>query len=98
MASLLLVADALKRVLDGVEPLPAEDAALVEAEGRVLAAGVARAASRIRSVVYTASRCWCVVRIDASDRWRDSSSSQMSRTRSVHRVRSVGSRSTARPG
>ncbi|AMN42356.1 molybdopterin molybdotransferase MoeA [Rhodoplanes sp. Z2-YC6860] len=41
MASLLLVADALKRVLDGVEPLPAENAPLVEAEGRVLAADVA---------------------------------------------------------
>ena len=41
MASLLLVADALKRVLDGVEPLPGENATLVEAEGRVLAADVA---------------------------------------------------------
>ena len=41
MASLLLVADALARVLDGVEPLPAEDAPLIEAEGRVLAADVA---------------------------------------------------------
>ena len=41
MASLLLVADALKRVLDGVEPLPAENAPLIEAEGRVLAADVA---------------------------------------------------------
>jgi molybdopterin molybdotransferase len=41
MASLLLVADALARVLDGVEPLPREDALLVEAEGRVLAADVA---------------------------------------------------------
>jgi molybdopterin molybdotransferase len=41
MASLLLVADALKRVLDGVEPLPSEAAPLVEAEGRVLAADVA---------------------------------------------------------
>lgn len=41
MASLLLVADALKRVLDGVEPLPSENAPLVEAEGRVLAADVA---------------------------------------------------------
>ena len=41
MASLLLVADALARVLDGVEPLPSESAALVEAEGRVLAADVA---------------------------------------------------------
>jgi molybdopterin molybdotransferase len=41
MASLLLVADALARVLDGVEPLPREDAALIEAEGRVLATDVA---------------------------------------------------------
>lgn len=41
MASLLSVADALARVLDGVEPLPREDAPLVEAEGRVLAADVA---------------------------------------------------------
>jgi molybdopterin molybdotransferase len=41
MASLLLVADALARVLDGVEPLPRESAPLVEAEGRVLAAEVA---------------------------------------------------------
>src|SRR3954468_13415571 len=41
MASLLLVADALARVLNGVEPLPGENAALVEAEGRVLAADVA---------------------------------------------------------
>jgi len=41
MASLLLVADALARVLDGVEPLPREDAPLVEAESRVLAADVA---------------------------------------------------------
>jgi molybdopterin molybdotransferase len=41
MASLLSVADALARVLDGVEPLPREDAALVEAEGRVLTADVA---------------------------------------------------------
>lgn len=41
MASLLLVADALKRVLDGVEPLPSENASLFEAEGRVLAADVA---------------------------------------------------------
>lgn len=41
MASLLLVADALKRVLDGVEPLPSESAPLIEAEGRVLAADVA---------------------------------------------------------
>jgi molybdopterin molybdotransferase len=41
MASLLLVADALKRVLDGVEPLPSENAPLIEAEGRVLAADVA---------------------------------------------------------
>ena len=41
MASLLLVADALKRVLDGVEPLPGENAPLIEAEGRVLSADVA---------------------------------------------------------
>jgi molybdopterin molybdotransferase len=41
MASLLLVADALARVLDGVEPLPRENAALIEAEGRVLATDVA---------------------------------------------------------
>ena len=41
MASLLLVADALARVLNGVEPLPSENAPLVEAEGRVLAADVA---------------------------------------------------------
>jgi molybdopterin molybdotransferase len=41
MASLLLVADALARVLDGVEPLPGETAPLLEAEGRVLAADVA---------------------------------------------------------
>jgi molybdopterin molybdotransferase len=39
--ALLLVADALARVLDGVEPLPSEQAALVEAEGRVLTADVA---------------------------------------------------------
>src|SRR5438132_13235803 len=32
------VADALARVLGGVEPLPAEDAPLAEAHGRVLAA------------------------------------------------------------
>src|ERR1700759_3778812 len=41
MASLLLVADALARFLDGVEPLPSIDAPLTEAEGRVLAADVA---------------------------------------------------------
>ena len=41
MASLLLVADALKRVLDGVESLPGENAPLIEAEGRVLSADVA---------------------------------------------------------
>ena len=41
MASLLPVADALARVLDGVEPLPREDAPLIEADGRVLAADVA---------------------------------------------------------
>jgi molybdopterin molybdotransferase len=41
MAALLSVADALARVLDGVEPLPAEDAPLTQADGRVLAADVA---------------------------------------------------------
>src|SRR3954470_13357318 len=41
MAALLSVADALARVIDGVEPLPPENAPLVEAEGRVLAADVA---------------------------------------------------------
>jgi molybdopterin molybdotransferase len=39
--ALLSVADALARVLDGVEPLPCEDAPLAEAHGRVLAAAVA---------------------------------------------------------
>ena len=46
MASLLLVADALARVLNGVEPLPSENAPLVEAEGRVLTADVAAAQGR----------------------------------------------------
>lgn len=41
MASLLSVADALAHVLDGAEPLPAENAALADADGRVLAADVA---------------------------------------------------------
>lgn len=41
MAALLSVADALARVLDGVEPLPREDAALTDADGRVLADDVA---------------------------------------------------------
>jgi molybdopterin molybdotransferase len=41
MAALLSVADALARVLDGVEALPAENAPLIEADGRVLAADVA---------------------------------------------------------
>jgi len=41
MAALLSVADALARVLDGVEPLPSEHAPLVEADGRVLAADIA---------------------------------------------------------
>jgi molybdopterin molybdotransferase len=41
MAALLSVADALARVLDGVEPLPPEQAPLVEADGRVLAADLA---------------------------------------------------------
>jgi molybdopterin molybdotransferase len=39
--ALLSVADALARVLDGVEPLPREDVPLVESDGRVLAADVA---------------------------------------------------------
>ena len=41
MAALLSVADALARVLDGVKPLPPENAALVDADGRVLAEDVA---------------------------------------------------------
>ena len=41
MAALLSVADALARVLDGVEPLPLEDAPLTQADGRVLAGDVA---------------------------------------------------------
>jgi molybdopterin molybdotransferase len=41
MAALLSVADALARVLNGVEPLPSEHAPLVEADGRVLAADIA---------------------------------------------------------
>jgi molybdopterin molybdotransferase len=41
MSSLLSVADALARVLDGVKPLPREDAALSDADGRVLAGDVA---------------------------------------------------------
>jgi len=41
MSSLLSVADALARVLDGVEPLPRENAPLTEACGRVLADDVA---------------------------------------------------------
>jgi molybdopterin molybdotransferase len=41
MANLLLVADALERVLKDAEPLPAEQAALLDAHGRVLAADVA---------------------------------------------------------
>jgi molybdopterin molybdotransferase len=41
MAALLSVADALARVLDGVEPLPPEEAPLTQADGRVLAADVA---------------------------------------------------------
>ena len=41
MAPLLLVADALARVLGGVEPLPSVDTPLTEADGRVLAADVA---------------------------------------------------------
>jgi molybdopterin molybdotransferase len=39
--SLLSVADALARVLDGVEPLPVEQARLTDAAGRVLAADLA---------------------------------------------------------
>ena len=39
--ALMSVADALARVLDGVEPLPAEPAALTDAAGRVLAADLA---------------------------------------------------------
>jgi len=39
--ALLSVADALARVLGGVEPLPREDAPLTESDGRVLAADVA---------------------------------------------------------
>ena len=38
MASLLLVADALARVLDGVKPLPKASVPLMDAPGRVLAA------------------------------------------------------------
>src|SRR6186713_591448 len=41
MAALLSVADALARVLDGVESLPLEDAPLTQADGRVLAGDVA---------------------------------------------------------
>ena len=41
MAALLSVADALARVLDGVKPLPREDAPLTDADGRVLAEDVA---------------------------------------------------------
>lgn len=40
MADLLSVADALRRILDGVQPLPPEEAALLDAYGRVLAADV----------------------------------------------------------
>ncbi len=39
--ALMSVADALARVLDGAEPLPAEYTTLMDAEGRVLAADVA---------------------------------------------------------
>ena len=39
--ALLPVADALARVLEGVEPLPAERVPLAEAEGRVLAEDLA---------------------------------------------------------
>ena len=41
MASLMPVAEALAKVLDGAEPLPPENAALPDAHGRVLAADVA---------------------------------------------------------
>jgi molybdopterin molybdotransferase len=41
MASLLSVADALARVLEQAQPLPAENAPLTECDGRVLAADVA---------------------------------------------------------
>ena len=41
MAALLSVSDALSRVLEGAKPLPAENAALNDAYGRVLAADVA---------------------------------------------------------
>lgn len=41
MVALLSVADALARVLDGVEPLPREQAPLTEADGRVLTDEVA---------------------------------------------------------
>ena len=41
MAALLSVADALARVLDGVAPLPREDAPLTDVDGRVLAEDVA---------------------------------------------------------
>src|SRR3954470_24213444 len=41
MAALLSVADALARVIDGVEPLSSENAPLVDADGRVLATDVA---------------------------------------------------------
>jgi molybdopterin molybdotransferase len=41
MADLLSVADALARVLKDAKPLPAENAALVDAHGRVLASDVA---------------------------------------------------------
>ncbi|MCX7313941.1 MAG: molybdopterin molybdotransferase MoeA [Alphaproteobacteria bacterium] len=41
MAALLSVADALARVLDGVEPLASENAPLTDADGRVLASDVA---------------------------------------------------------
>jgi molybdopterin molybdotransferase len=41
MAALLSVSDALSRVLEGARPLPAENAALSDAYGRVLAADVA---------------------------------------------------------
>ena len=47
MAALLSVADALARVLDGVEPLPSENAPLTDADGRVLAADVAALADHL---------------------------------------------------
>ena len=41
MSGLLAVEEALRRILDGVELLEAEDVALAEADGRVLAQNLA---------------------------------------------------------